>query len=701
MCSTGDCIINRFVITTQVAFCLALFLLVFKREGDFKVYRLVLNRSSVMEFLEAIVVVLLKVNVQGVSNPGDYNRLVCKKHRKVFKRLAKVYVILNRLYYMQNIQRDISAIIENDVDEAIRNTSMNRLLYKFKQHAELLKVPLDLREHSIAYVDIQESLVERGKSEDDTEVADDFFKFYQTLYQRLPILKTIFRLGIFLQVHTAHRYFLKIARNCSLKQLKSLLYFVNLRSIESDHLKIYHNIRKFYESLENHLYLQNMKYLQDDLQRKLLLLRDMKTLQISSIFFSNLSDVHRIKKMINLDLGCNPAELVKLAFQFWKTIQPEVIIFDLLEQKLQSSNLSEMIEAKKSKLEPNQEEDVNSFENMDVNELINLFSLMQADVFESYASTLKPILESYNCESIQKLQLNHSTIPRNVLMVLNHWQMVFYEFLESSKKISNSFELVLKGFGELNSKFYYEFLKVENPSYLTVLHNEKLNSVINVLVLTEIRFQSVSPQQKILTECLKDIRFRAFAWNNQQKELLQAALDMDFERFHENIRTGSKVNGKFWFKLGIEGSSKYYDLGTILAYKFSNQPNESYFQMLSLVGCDSTEKYRSKEFQLQIALELGNFDRALNLCPKVVEKFPEKIFSWNDLIKSTEIEPKSWSCETFLFVVHKLVTFINIAGLEDLLKLRPDFKPDKDLILKAISTGSDKLLKVKILIWTK
>ncbi|XP_038106981.1 uncharacterized protein LOC6041774 [Culex quinquefasciatus] len=134
----------------EVAFCLALFLLVFKREGDFKVYRLVLNRGSVMEFLEAVVVVLQKVKVEGVPSPGDYQRFVCKKHRKVFKRLAKVYVILNRLYCMKIIQRDISAIIENDVDEAIRNTSMDRLLYKFKQHAELLKVPLDLRNHCIA-----------------------------------------------------------------------------------------------------------------------------------------------------------------------------------------------------------------------------------------------------------------------------------------------------------------------------------------------------------------------------------------------------------------------------------------------------------------------------------------------------------------------------------------------------------------------
>ncbi|KAL1398331.1 hypothetical protein pipiens_002394 [Culex pipiens pipiens] len=51
----------------EVAFCLALFLLVFKREGDFKVYRLVLNRSSVMEFLEVVVVVLQKVKVEGVE----------------------------------------------------------------------------------------------------------------------------------------------------------------------------------------------------------------------------------------------------------------------------------------------------------------------------------------------------------------------------------------------------------------------------------------------------------------------------------------------------------------------------------------------------------------------------------------------------------------------------------------------------------
>ncbi|KAL1378038.1 hypothetical protein pipiens_015861, partial [Culex pipiens pipiens] len=51
----------------EVAFCLALFLLVFKREGDFEVYRLVLNRSSVMEFLDVVVVVLQKVKVEGVS----------------------------------------------------------------------------------------------------------------------------------------------------------------------------------------------------------------------------------------------------------------------------------------------------------------------------------------------------------------------------------------------------------------------------------------------------------------------------------------------------------------------------------------------------------------------------------------------------------------------------------------------------------
>lgn len=614
-----------------------------------------------MEFLEECLKMLQKLKMGNDLDVNNYSLLFDKKCRKSIKKFNKITKVLQRLYYLRSIRQILSAVIANDGDNRVRRVAMNHLLHTFDRHHELFSDFSELKKFSKVYSDIVNRANHRVYSDEFQGFVDKVSAFYQNFYRSLPELEMHISSKIFLEELSAFRYFLNAARKCPEEHLQSFFAFVNMSSIQKNQVESYNNVKKYYDSVAaDFSKLDKVAY--------------MKHSHVcDSIYKLTDCNVTLLKEMIDQIFAYRRKRPDEYCLLMWKSTQNATTISDedLTVKNQEKQNIP----------------------------CATVLSHLAKKKYHALTGKIKTALIRYSSETVEKMLHNYSNIPRNVLIAICQWQLKCYELMESSDKMSDFAPFVIYGHGAISEKQYFNYLETGSPSFLTVTNNIDLSNLINAIALTEVQFEELK-HRTIFADNIKDVRTEGLVWNLQQKKLLQATLNLDVENekteqeFYKLVSTGSNVKGSFLFRPDILEPLKYHTLGTILAYKFNCKPGELYYRMLSAIEDQPREKYHCRSLKLRIAMDLKQFDDALMFCPDDIRDFPDKMFFWNNIIAGLIAigkDPTTWSSEIASYVVDKLVTHVNISALKALLSLKTDYRPNKRLVMKAVSTGSEKL----------
>lgn len=634
----------RHIPWSEMRLCLAVFLLIFKDEGKYGMFKLLLLPTELMVFLRATVVSLVEID-SGVS----------KRHQKVFRKLRKRHRQVEQLYGLIAIYWDVSAIHSEQIgSEVITEAALLQFVYK------LHGVSTYTSSGSVNVIaKLSRELVESYRSALDSDSTDQQLTgLYRTLIRSFPLLKALLELALFLELRIAFRCFLHVAWNCqSFKHLKLLCRFLCDYEQISAQQKLYiQSTLDFYHSQVNQT---KDGSLQHNLVEKLKFLETLCVVDLLSAHFNpskfvfrcdNSVDLRGLKYLIQLDFATNLDQPINDSIRLlWSNLQPELSLLEstavsvpLVWKIFQTNRLPFTYQDSSDQAELSRR-----FAKQVEAKFISKCEAYDEPVVEIFA-----ILTKYSCSTVDGVVANVAHIPRHALMVLQRWMMQCYSYLGRISVNVNELALLQMGHERV-----YGHLLTDNASSRALTTDFGLDIVLRALTLTELSHAELSvPQPARSSEILglSNIVDNGLNWLGMQKSLLESACSSDKKKFEDLVRQGAEPSGKFTLFLGQFDGLKVYSLETAVSYQ-------------------------SKE-------SLRSFVEAFTLASRKVQELPIEFFTWDllvDALIEAEDDPSLWNAQIFTAVVQKLVDCANVRSLRLLLNFDQLYTPDDSIIMKA------------------
>ncbi|XP_055591815.1 uncharacterized protein LOC129743717 [Uranotaenia lowii] len=260
----------------------------------------------------------------------------------------------------------------------------------------------------------------------------------------------------------------------------------------------------------------------------------------------------------------------------------------------------------------------------------------------------KFLLEKHGCSTIDEIVHNSRNIPRELTLSLQLWQDL--DEFEGTYPRLNCFETQ----------------NLHLQTLLTTLHAVEANECMSL---------SFNLFYTVIRNCFE----AGSALIDQQNMLLETVQQQDVKAVEQYIDSGELCESEIILYVQLSRSYKRVTIG-------------NYYLYLGM-----TERNVTKQFNLQIALDLRLYKLALSLLANVeIDLYPIELFSWSDLIEHSILEgnnPSAWRTHTFTEALHKLMRYGNLKSIRCLLECKPDFIPRGRTVVNAVLTGTESLLR--------
>lgn len=300
----------------EMAFCVTLFILVFKEKEEYRAFRLILNRVNVTKFLRAI-----------VSSLQDYRKgkFEANARRKVFKKLVKIYRVVHKLHILHSIKKNISALVDHNTNENTKLVALYVMLEKVKQNRKYFEEPINIY-----------------------KLLEPCFEKYEFMSKRLKMFETISNIIIIFQVNTVLKHFLNAARSCqTTKELRSLFRYVeNLDLVRQGLTNLHDQIVIFLKGSETASRLGSSSNL-----RSLKCLTELNVPHFNRLLYDEnfeLNIEHFVNVVDAYFVEINTNQVKNIVKEIWRSLKNEISFDKPIESDLASPNWSESLSIDKN-----------------------------------------------------------------------------------------------------------------------------------------------------------------------------------------------------------------------------------------------------------------------------------------------------------------------------------------------------------------
>ncbi|KXJ70592.1 hypothetical protein RP20_CCG023047 [Aedes albopictus] len=633
----------------EMIYCLAVFLLMYKEERKYGMFKLLLLPVDVVEFLRTVVTSIMIAK----SRTGEQAAAFSKVVKKQFHMLRKYCKQVEDLYIMDGTYQDVATVCALD-NAIVSEIMLSHITSKLDKLVSSTVCTMEgLKKLSKEMIETHHCAMKNERPDHDLKL------FHRKLLNHLPLLKVLLGLDLFLRIMIAYQKFsYRIGQCRTFKQMKLLSsYIYNIVHIDKYQEMLYQNVEQFYLNVNNFegyekQHSNKMKAL-DELKHWLISTTSIRLDQIVHLMEMNIN-LDMIRNLIHFDLSTISDRInSKLIQMNWSNIDLEENYIHSIEVSLApldllaSDNVHSDCESINSSEETeelpsfnNGEKDLLSLNFPDIDDILQTFSRLTTEVaqickdglFDKPVSAIKLILVEQKCSTIDEISRNYQNLPQRARIQLQYWMVQILQHLKQSNRLINEVQLLKAGHEMIYGQKFLEFLENNSPSYRAMVSDCDFSTILGALLVTDVLYEDVFNGKPLSLDIrqLKDIQKHGLSWVKMQQDL---------NTIEENVS------------------------------------------------------------EIKLALKSGRYTEAILLSGKQIYSFEEELFGWDSLgchLNQNNFRSILEKKETFLYVVEKLAIHANVQSLKVLLKSQPQYIPPDSLLIQSIQSGCEDLFHLLV-----